>query len=74
MTNWAEVLGDPESAFNPYAGQTPEGEWIAGTISIPFLQQHFGQYNTASEMKAATQSEGLKLYFDWLVQQGILSE
>jgi len=43
-----------------------------GFISIDFLNANFGQYETASEMKAATTSEGLRLFFDWLVEQGKL--
>ena len=59
-------------AINPYAVQI-DGEWIEGTISIEFLNKHFGQYETAEEMKNATNSEGLKLYFDWLKKQGLLN-
>lgn len=60
-------------AYNPYAGRTKEGEWIEGYVSIDFLNAHFSQYETADEMIAATESEGLKLYFQWLKDQGILN-
>ena len=57
--------------YNPFAGKL-NNEWIEGTISIDFLNKHFGHLETAEEMKNATESEGLKLYFDWLKQKGIL--
>ncbi len=62
----------PGYAYNPYAGKTEDGEWKEGWVSIDFLNEHFGRYNTATEMKNATTSEGLKLFFDWLVEQGKL--
>lgn len=58
--------------INPYGGKTEEGKWVEGSISIDFLNENFGQYETATEMKNATESEGLKLFFDWLVEQGKL--
>lgn len=48
-------------------------EWIEGSTSILFLNKNFGHLNTAEEMKNATDSEGLKLYFDWLKEKGILN-
>jgi hypothetical protein len=59
-------------ALNPFAGKTEDGTWLEGTISIDFLNVNFGQYTTATEMKNATASEGLQLFFDWLVEQGKL--
>jgi len=59
-------------AVNPYAAKI-DGEWVEGTISIDFLNQHFSQYSTAEEMINATESEGLKLYFAWLRDKGILN-
>ena len=56
-------------AYNPYGGKENE-EWVEGTISVEFLNNNFGQYSTTTEMKNATESEGLKLFFDYLVQQG----
>lgn len=61
----------PGYAYNPYAAKV-DGEWKEGGVSIDFLNEHFGQYETAEEMKNATTSEGLKLFFDWLVEQGKL--
>lgn len=68
-----ELLDEVEEgfAYNPYAGKQ-NNEWIEGTISIDFLNKHFGHLETCQEMKNATESEGLRLYFDWLKQQGIL--
>ena len=60
-------------AYNPYAGKTQNGEWIEGTISIDFLNEHFSQYSTAQEMIDATESEGLKKFFAWLRDEGILN-
>ena len=51
---------------NPYAGKTENGEWIQGTISAEFLQTHFGQNETLNECIQATESEGLKLFFEHL--------
>mgnify|MGYP001434130274 CR=1 FL=1 len=59
-------------AFNPYAAKQ-NGKWLEGTVSIDFLNEHFGHLETAEEMKSATESEGLKLYFDFLKQKGILN-
>lgn len=64
---------EPGYAENPYAARDEEGNWYAGLISIDFLNQHFGQYSTAQEMIDATASEGLKLYFAWLRDKGILN-
>lgn len=75
MTNFDAILTDVSGngdAYMPYAGKTSEGEWLEGTISIEFLQENFGNLATANEMKAATESEGLRLYFDWLVSEGLL--
>lgn len=63
---------EPGQAYNPYAAKTEEGEWLEGTVSIDFLNQRFGQYNTADEMIAVTESEGLKLFFAWIKEQGKL--
>ena len=63
---------DEGQAYNPYAGKA-DGVWFEGTISIDFLNEHFGKYTTVNEMKNATESEGLKLYFQWLKDEGILN-
>jgi len=69
-----EVLEEIEEGFahTPYSAKLENDEWVEGTISIDFLNEHFGQYSTANEMKNSTESEGLKLYFEWLKQKGIL--
>lgn len=69
MTEFGKVLPDD---VNPYAGKDANGNWLSGTIDIDFLQQQFGHLSTALEMQAATDSEGLRLYFGWLAEQGIL--
>lgn len=60
-------------AVNPYAAQLDTGEWVIGGISIDFLNANFGQYSTAQECIDATESEGLKLYFQWLKDQVLLN-
>lgn len=70
--NFAELLGAELESENPFAGKTDSGEWIEGYVSVSFLQEHFGHLSTATEMQAATESEGLKLYFGWLADQGII--
>jgi len=62
----------PGEAYSPYAAKTEDGQWLTGTISIDFLNANFSQYSTAQEMIDATSSEGLKLYFAWLKDQGKL--
>jgi len=59
--------------YNPYAGKR-SGEWIEGAISLDFLNEKFGEYETATEMKDATNSEGLKKFFDHLVEEGKIPE
>ena len=59
---------------NPYAGKDKEDNWIEGTINIDFLNENFGEYETATEMKNATNSEGLIKFFDYLVDEGELEE
>ena len=65
-----ETLAD-EYARNPFAGKSGT-EWVEGGTSIRFLNNNFGQYSTAQDMIAATEDEGLKMYFAWLKEQGIL--
>lgn len=68
-----ELEDDTGRAYIPYSYKTEDGKWHEGTISIDFLNEHFSQYETADEMTAATESEGLKLYFTWLRDQGLLN-
>ena len=72
--NFYELLDEvfEGQTYNPYAGKI-NGEWVEGTISIDFLNDHFGHLKSAEEMKNATESEGLKLYFGYLKQKGILN-
>lgn len=60
------------NAVNPFAYKDKKGEYHESTVSVDYLNSHFGEYSTATEMKNATESEGLSLYFDWLVEQGKL--
>ena len=69
-TDFVAIAKGAEELPNPYAAYTPDGEWLPGFISVEFLQANFGQHTTASEMQAATDSEGLKLFFGWLADQG----
>ena len=69
-TDFVAIANGHEEIPNPYAAYAPDGEWLPGYISVEFLQSNFGQYATASEMQAATDSEGLKLFFGWLADQG----
>ena len=57
-------------AYNPYAD--PNGK--DGTINIDFLNENFGEYETATEMKQNTKSKGLKKFFDYLVDEGKIPE
>ena len=54
---------------NPYQSKI-DGEWVEGEISSNFLNNNFGEYKNATEMKNATNSEGLKLFFDYLAEKG----
>ena len=54
---------------NPYAARTESGEWVEGTISGDFLQQHYGHCKDLDECINATESEGLKLFFEYLKTQ-----
>lgn len=76
MTKFDDLLEsltvDDRQAENPFSAKK-DGVWIEATISVDFLNEHFSQYSTVEEMKNATDSEGLKLYFDWLKQKGILN-
>lgn len=69
MIDFNIILSD---TINKYAGKDVDDKWMVGDIDIEFLNQNFAQYGTAQEMIDATESEGLKLYFSWLKDQGIL--
>lgn len=63
----------PDETPNPFAARRGDGTWGEGTTSIAFLQENFGHFDTLEECKAATNSEGLKRYFDWLDVQGFFT-
>ena len=73
--NFYEILAEKEEGYahNPYAGKRQDGTWLAGSISLDFLNEHFSHLKTTEEMINATESEGLKLYFAWLKDKGILN-
>lgn len=72
--NFYDILVETDKGFtyNPYAAEV-NGERRDGMISIDFLNEYFSQYSTAEEMINAAKSEGLKLYFAWLRDKGILN-
>lgn len=59
------IVDDKEYLFNPFAGKI-EGEWIEGYTSLEFLNANFKNFTKVDDCKNATNSEGLKLYFDYL--------
>ena len=59
--------------YYPYSSKK-DGEWITGKINVNFLEKNYGECETATEMKEATNSEGLKLFFDYLAEQGKIPE
>ena len=61
------VYGD--LIHHPFAGKTADGGWLDGTISADWLNDHSGQYETLDECIQATDSEGLKLFFEYLKTQ-----
>lgn len=63
---------DGSLTTTPFAGQSTSGDWMDGHASVEFLQIRFGHLSTATEMQAATNSDGLKRYFGWLADQGKL--
>ena len=72
--NFYDILEEVEEgqAYNTFAGKDGKGNYLIGTISIDFLNDKFSQYNNVEEMKNATNSELLKLYFDWLKENELL--
>jgi len=54
--------------FNPYAGKH-DGGWVGGSTSIEWLNEHFGHCKSLNECIASTESEGLKLFFEYLKTQ-----
>lgn len=70
--NIKELLVSEGFIKNPFSSKK-DGEWTEGVTSIYFLNENFSQYETAKEMVSATESEGLKLFFSWLKEQGVLN-
>jgi hypothetical protein len=70
--DFIKLFDGQEFTKNPFAAKI-DGKWIAGEVSVDFLQKNFGQCETVDKMKAATTSEGLKLFFDYLIQDGKLN-
>ena len=67
--NFDKIKNEKGEINNPYAGKL-NGNWFKGTIDVDFLNENFGEYKTATKMKEATESEGLKLFFDYLAEKG----
>ena len=69
-----DILEEVEEgqAINPYASKY-KGEWQTGFISIDFLNKHYGEYSTTQELIDNALTDGHVLYFEWLVEQGILN-
>lgn len=66
FTKYATSEGE---IINPFAGKAESGDWLEGTISLGWLQEHFGYCETLDECIANTESEGLKLFFEYLKAQ-----
>ena len=54
---------------NPYGGKTSGGTWIPGEVAITWLEKNFKDYETFDECIQATESEGLRLFFEHLKAQ-----
>jgi hypothetical protein len=64
MMDFLTIADDNGFIANPYAAKQGS-TWLKGQISAEFLNTHFGSFVTAAEMKDATNSEGLRLFFDF---------
>ena len=63
------ILGDTDGNINnPYAGKRGEN-WVEGTVSAEYLQEHYGTCEDLDECILTTESEGLKLFFEYLKTQ-----
>ena len=63
---------DEGKSINPFSGKSHDGRWVEGMVDISSLNDKFGEFDSIHEMISATESEGLKLYFQWLKDKGIL--
>ncbi|EZH67882.1 hypothetical protein DH09_08135 [Bacillaceae bacterium JMAK1] len=86
MTNFYDVLEEDLSigvegfSLHPYARNVKndddfEEDWIAGHISIDWLNQYFGDLEKVDEMidRAESFGEGTVLYFEWLKNQSLIN-
>ncbi len=71
FTQYADKWGN---ITNPYAGQLTPGEWSEGTVSVAFLQEHFGHCQSLDDCVTSTESDGLKLFFEHLKTQDLRKE
>ena len=58
-----------DDIYNPFGARLENGEWAGGYVSIEFLQTYFEHCKTLDECIQATESEGLKLFFEHLKTQ-----
>ena len=61
-----------ETIYNPFAGKTHSGSWLGGSTDLRYLKSKFGHLNSIEEMKNESDSEGLRLFFDYLNDSGNL--
>ena len=52
-----------------FAGRNENGEWQEGEFNGEWLNEHFGHCESLDECIQATESEGLKLFFEHLKAQ-----
>lgn len=67
--DFTKYINEHGDIINPYAGKASDGEWLEGVTSVDFLQSNFGHYTTLDECIEATESVGLKLFFEHLKSQ-----
>lgn len=60
--------GEEGKIVNP-CGAKFDGKWLTGTIDVSWLREHFGYCESLDECIQATESEGLKLFFEHLKAQ-----
>ena len=68
-----DEISEEGMCYTPFGAKKANGEWIGGYYETRFLEDNFGQYSTAKEMIDVANSEGLKLFFEWLSEQGVLN-
>lgn len=73
LTEINEYKGE---TYTPYASKNNEGDWEEGSISIDFLNTHFGEFDNVDDMIIKSETfkiESLILYFKWLKSEGVLT-